>query len=379
MKLLHLLIVALFVASSNTYPIKDDDDADNDADQELTEVSADGSPKLGEAFTQDETKTQSYSASSDDKSSGVMAAVPQNPKPSAFENKANADPVNANPEENKKIAKEKKESKTAKSKSNVVSKTEDAENENNEDTQEASNDLSEKAESNPNPTVSESRESSPDTNGRPEKSSDDVAEGNNEKEKVKAADEEAPAQEENASQNAEACNIKFKKVGCFKSKLKGLGFQTFLQTDPDATSFMKKGKVKDNEQFNTRLPKMVCECAKAALDAGNAVFSLKNIAECWTGPDNTIYDKEGPSKKCVTFDNKSCETDSELCSGKKRSSFVYFIDTPEHTKSEEEKKKEILEEQKKIQNQLKKQVNNKKSKKTSKKHEKHKKDNKKHH
>ena len=52
-----------------------------------------------------------------------------------------------------------------------------------------------------------------------------------------------------------------------------------MQADQDADAFAKKGKVADKETFNKRLPNMVCECAKAALDAGNAIFSLKNIGK----------------------------------------------------------------------------------------------------
>jgi len=180
------------------------------------------------------------------------------------------------------------------------------------------------------------------------------AEGN-EREEKKLTEDDAETPNEDVSNNEEtnkkspeACNIKFKKVGCFKSKKKSSGFQHFLKTDTEAEKFTKKGKVADNEVFNKRLPNMACECAKAALEAGNAIFSLKNIAECWTGSDDTIYDSEGPSNKCVTFSNQQCEANSELCSGKKHSTFVYYIDTPEHTKSPEEIKKELDVQNKKI-------------------------------
>ena len=67
-------------------------------------------------------------------------------------------------------------------------------------------------------------------------------------------------------------------------------------------------------------------------------------AECWTGPDDTIYDQEGISTKCVTFDNQKCDAASEMCSGKKHTNFVYYVDVPEHTKSQEEIKKELADE-----------------------------------
>merc|ERR1712048_1406287 len=48
-----------------------------------------------------------------------------------------------------------------------------------------------------------------------------------------------------------------------------------------------------------------------------------------------------------TFDKKKCEADSELCTGTK-GSFVYYIDDPQHTKTEEEIKKEMAEYTKKV-------------------------------
>lgn len=179
-----------------------------------------------------------------------------------------------------------------------------------------------------------------------QKETENPSENTEEKAKSGASEKEVTEEEEAPLNEKKACEIKFKKIGCYKSKNKARGFKTFLQADQEADSFAKKGKVANKETFNKRLPNMVCECAKAALNSGNAIFSLKNIAECWTGPDSTIYDAEGPSDKCVTFGSEKCDENSELCSGKKHSNFVYFVDSPDHTKSAEEIKKELAAENK---------------------------------
>lgn len=98
------------------------------------------------------------------------------------------------------------------------------------------------------------------------------------------------------------------------------------------------------KNFNAELPSLACSCAKNAIDNGNAIFGLTNNGECWTGPDDSKYDMNGVSDACVTFDKKACAEDSELCTGKEGGAFVYFVDHPSHTKSEQEKKEEELKE-----------------------------------
>ena len=71
-------------------------------------------------------------------------------------------------------------------------------------------------------------------------------------------------------------------------------------------------------------------------------------AECWTGPDDSKYDKDGESNECVTFNYAQCEANSLMCAGKKHANFVYYVDTPEHTKSKEEIQREYAEYQKKV-------------------------------
>lgn len=147
--------------------------------------------------------------------------------------------------------------------------------------------------------------------------------------------------EDSETKKGFSCNLKFKKIGCYADKSKKQKpLASFIMSDADMGTISKKGKLPKEDTFNTELPKFACKCANEAINAGNAIFGLQNIAECWTGPDNSKYDKDGESDNCVAFDYKPCAGDSEICAGKKHANFVYYIDTPEHTKSPEEIKKE---------------------------------------
>ena len=88
------------------------------------------------------------------------------------------------------------------------------------------------------------------------------------------------------------------------------------------------------------------------------------LAECWTGPDDAKYDKDGPSKDCVGFGMAECKKEDEMCAGKSGSNYVYYIDVPEHTKSTEEAKKE-MEELRKKEEEMKKKAEEAKKKKAA--------------
>merc|ERR1719285_725237 len=144
------------------------------------------------------------------------------------------------------------------------------------------------------------------------------------------------------------CNLKFKKVGCYADKAKKeRPLRSFIMSDSDLGSTTKKGKLPAGDKFNSELPKFACKCANEAINSGNAIFGLQNLAECWTGPDDSKYDKDGPSEDCVTFDMTKCEENSEVCAGKKHANFMYYVDSPEHTKTAEEVKEELAEEARK--------------------------------
>lgn len=78
------------------------------------------------------------------------------------------------------------------------------------------------------------------------------------------------------------------------------------------------------------------------------VYFVFYTAECWTGPDDSKYDKDGESSECVTFNYAQCEGNSLMCAGKKHANFVYYVDTPEHTKPKEQIQREYAEYQKKV-------------------------------
>jgi len=145
-----------------------------------------------------------------------------------------------------------------------------------------------------------------------------------------------------------SCNLKYQRIGCYADKgKKERPLSTFMMSDVDMGTTTKKGELPATDKFNTELPKFACKCANEALTSGNAVFGLQNIAECWSGPDDSKYDKDGPSDDCVTYDFAACAAESEVCSGKKNSNFVYYIDAPDHNKTKEEEEKELVEEKKK--------------------------------
>lgn len=168
------------------------------------------------------------------------------------------------------------------------------------------------------------------------------------------ADEEADSEEGEAEQGEEkefVCNLKYKRIGCYADKgKKDKPLASFMESDAEIGGMDKRGKLPKGEKyekFNQELPKFACKCANDALNGGNAIFGLQNLAECWSGPDDSKYDKDGPSEDCVTFDFAKCAEDSEICAGKKHANFMYYIDTPEHTKTQEEINSELAEEAKK--------------------------------
>merc|ERR1712062_705797 len=100
--------------------------------------------------------------------------------------------------------------------------------------------------------------------------------------------EDAGDTEEEEEEKEFVCNLKYKRIGCYADKgKKDKPLVSFMESDGD-------------------LPKFACKCANDAINGGNAIFGLQNLAECWSGPDDSKYDKDGPSEDCVTFDMAKC-------------------------------------------------------------------------
>merc|ERR1712002_616713 len=200
-----------------------------------------------------------------------------------------------------------------------------------------------------------------------------VVQAKEKKEKVAGsedADSDEPDQKEGAEEGEEkefVCNLKYKRIGCYADKgKKDKPLASFMESDAEIGGMDKRGKLPKGEKydkFNQELPRFACKCANDALNGGNAIFGLQNLAECWSGPDDSKYDKDGPSEDCVTFDFAKCEADSEICAGKKHANFMYYVDTPEHTKTQDEINSELAEEQKKAEEAKTKAAKSKKGKK----------------
>jgi hypothetical protein len=189
------------------------------------------------------------------------------------------------------------------------------------------------------------------------------------------AEEAGDAAEEGESKEFQ-CNLKFKRIGCYADKgKKDKPLVSFMESDEDLSVNAKRGKIKGSlDKFNGELPKFACKCANDAINSGNAIFGLQNLAECWSGPDDSKYDKDGPSEDCVTFDMAKCEDGNEVCAGKKHANFMYYVDSPEHTKTADEVKEELAEDAKKEEEQKKKEQKKKLKKKKGKKAKKAKKE-----
>lgn len=193
------------------------------------------------------------------------------------------------------------------------------------------------------------------------------------------ADEDADNAEEGDAEQGEekefVCNLKYKRIGCYADKgKKDKPLASFMESDAEIGGMDKRGKLPKGEKyekFNQELPRFACKCANDALNGGNAIFGLQNLAECWSGPDDSKYDKDGPSEECVTFDFAKCEENSDICAGKKHANFMYYIDTPEHTKTQEEINTELAEDAKKAEEAKKSKGSKKGKKKKGKKSKKH--------
>jgi len=160
----------------------------------------------------------------------------------------------------------------------------------------------------------------------------------------KDEEEEENEDEEGESEYTEfVCNLQYKRIGCYASA------DEEKEKKPVAKSKVILKEVQPKiEEFNEKLPKRACMCANEALTSGNAIFGLMNYTECWSGPDDSKYDREGPSNECVTFDLAPCEPSNEICAGKELANFMYYIDTPEHNKTPQEVQKELDEEKEKL-------------------------------
>lgn len=190
-------------------------------------------------------------------------------------------------------------------------------------------------------------EASEDKEDKEEK--DDSAASEESAEATDSSSEEAEDSTAEESAPERACNLKFNRVGCYADKSKtDRPLRSFIMSDANIGTTSKKGKLPKGENFNIELPKFACKCANEAITNGNAIFGIQDLAECWTGPDDSKYDKDGASNDCVTYNYAPCDDNSAMCAGKKHANFVYYVDTPEHTKTKEEIAKEYAQYKKKV-------------------------------
>lgn len=163
------------------------------------------------------------------------------------------------------------------------------------------------------------------------------------------------------------CNLKYKTIGCYANVEDKVHtekpLKSFLMSDKELQGITDVRSFEPSvEKFNKELPKFACMCANEALTSGNAIFGLTNYSDCWSGPDDSKYDSEGPSNDCITFDFKDCEPNHEICAGKETALFMYYIDTPGHNKTPEEENKELQEENKELQEGKQKELHKEKKK-----------------
>merc|ERR1712066_593032 len=99
--------------------------------------------------------------------------------------------------------------------------------------------------------------------------------------------EEPEDSEEGAEEGEEkefVCNLKYKRIGCYADKgKKDKPLASFMESDAEIGGMDKRGKLPKGEKydkFNQELPRFACKCANDALNGGNAIFGLQNLAEC---------------------------------------------------------------------------------------------------
>lgn len=81
------------------------------------------------------------------------------------------------------------------------------------------------------------------------------------------------------------CDILAEELGCFKDVPKNRVFKTLL------VSFRRNIDWKN-------VWKVVQSCSQEARKQGMYYFAIQYYGECYGGPNNTKYDKYGPSKDC---------------------------------------------------------------------------------
>ncbi|KAJ7385807.1 A disintegrin and metalloproteinase with thrombospondin motif 14 [Desmophyllum pertusum] len=129
-------------------------------------------------------------------------------------------------------------------------------------------------------------------------------------------------EEENLSDEPGECEVKFKKVGCYKEDGEARALSEEIFNDRKNIDW-KAGKW---EQF---LKRLACRCAKESGEKGYSHFGLQFYGECWSDPQaDKRFDRYGKANGCIGFQYKKCDDedlDNNECVGGGNKNYVYQI------------------------------------------------------
>jgi len=111
------------------------------------------------------------------------------------------------------------------------------------------------------------------------------------------------------------CSLNYEPLGCFKDKQNvPRPLPLFAFSDRD---------IIDWNNWKEFTSKLICRCAVAAKSNGHQLFGLQYYGECWSGPAEAKYTRDGNSTECVAEDYSPCSCNSYNCIGKDRANSVY--------------------------------------------------------
>jgi len=129
------------------------------------------------------------------------------------------------------------------------------------------------------------------------------------------------------SKPLDSCNQGWIKEGCFRDSATPdhpLPYQ--LLNRRDRTSSNYDGFLIDWNNYNQTIYALACKCAELAKKKGYRYFGLQFYGECWSGPENPSFDRDGPSDQCLNGYYKECDnTDTNICIGKQFTNYIYKL------------------------------------------------------
>jgi len=125
------------------------------------------------------------------------------------------------------------------------------------------------------------------------------------------------------------CNRGWTKVGCYNDRVlpdRPLPYE--LLNRRDKINHNNDGFFINWDDYNTTLHALACSCAELAFGRGYTYFGLQFYGECWSGPENPAYSRDGAAKigKCTNGDKNVCyDLDDKECIGEAYTNYIYKV------------------------------------------------------